>query len=211
MKKVLLTLLTLMLFSVTSFAQQTAKDSIKDTYRKEFLLNATSFFVGGFEIGFGGVKNNTIARMFLGYYFLESPEFYNSGDFTTTVEYKNMEGLRQEFQFLFLKPTSSQLRYFGGGYAIYKSIKMDVSRLTTNTQGTTISTNYTANANAVSVGVLGGVRSYMIENFFVDFYVGGGITFPVSGENIDDVHLDILNPYKRSINPRAGITFGLAF
>lgn len=63
----------------------------------------------------------------------------------------------------------------------------------------------------MSAGIILGMRQYVMDNIFFDAYIGGGVNIPVSSEKIDDVHLDVVNPYKRSINPRAGITFGYAF
>lgn len=210
MKKALLAFTALILFCTHSFAQQTEKDSLSNTYKKEFLLNAASFAVGGFEIGYGQIKNNRNNRLFLGYYFSESPDFYGTEEFLPlATEYKNMEGFRAEFQHLFMKPTKSQLRYYGGGYAVFKTIRMDISK-TAFSSSTTTSIDYTANAVSGGFGIIGGVRAYIIDNFFVDIYLGGGVIIPFSSKNIDDVHLDVLNPYKRSINPRAGISLGIA-
>ncbi len=210
MKKGFITILLLLFCFSSSFAQQLKKDSLSDSYSQEFLLNAASFAVGGFEIGYGSISNSRNKRLFLGYYFMENPEFYNAEEFPVTTTHRNMEGFRAEFQYLFMKPTDAQKRFYGGGYALFKTINMDITKQAT-AGNTTTTLDYTANATAAGVGVIGGIRVYMIDNFFADLFIGGGIIIPVSSNNIDDVHLDVRNPYKRSINPRAGISFGIAF
>ena len=47
--------------------------------------------------------------------------------------------------------------------------------------------------------------------FFIDLFIGGGPTIPVGGGDGEYINLDVVNPYKRSINPKAGLTFGIAF
>lgn len=216
MKKALLSIIALMLLCQVAEAQQKQafKDSLRDSYTQEFVINPFSFFVGGFELGYGKIKNNRNTRGILGYYYSENPDFYDDGydnSFpSTTVKYKNMEGFRAEFQYLFMKPTDGGLKYYGGPYGIFKTIKMDITRTSVSSNATVVS-DYVARGTSGSVGVIAGVRSFAFDNIFIDLYIGGGITFPFSGSNIDDVHLSVLNPYKRSINPRAGLTLGLAF
>lgn len=202
--------------SFSAFSQQSLRDTTRNNYRQEFLLNPFAFFVGGFEVGYGSInKKQHLRRVFGGYYFAEDPGFYNDQDNTPTINnpevtYKNMEGFRLEGQYLFLKPTDGGLRFYGGPFAVFKTINMDISRRVTTAQ-TTIISNYNARASSGILGVIAGARSYVMDNVFVDLYIGGGITVPFSSSNIDDVHLEVLNPYKRSINPRGNITIGLAF
>jgi hypothetical protein len=214
MKKIFLPLLLLFAMQ-TAFAQKgRTADSLRNTYNREFLLNPFSFFVGGFEMGYGMINSkNHAVRFFGGYYFSENPSSYNEEEpfgVTPTYTRKNMEGARFEFQYLLLKPASSGMRFYGGPYGVVKTISMDVSR-TINGSSTVTTLNYKARATAVSAGILLGMRQYVMDNIFFDAYIGGGINIPVSSEKIDDVHLDVVNPYKRSINPRAGLTFGYAF
>lgn len=202
----------------SSFGQQRLRDSVRNSYRQEFLLNPFSFFVGGFEVGYGNISaKQHNRRIFAGYYYSENPGFYNDGDGSsstinnTNVTYKNMEGFRLEGQYLFMKPTDGDIRLYFGPYAIFKTISMDVSKVDRSSSTVTQTLNYKARGTSGSIGVMLGLRTYIMDNFFVDYYIGGGITIPFSGYNIDDVHLDVLNPYKRSVNPRLGATIGYAF
>ncbi len=209
------------LFTVvfSSFGQQRLRDSVRNSYKQEFLLNPLPFFVGGFEIGYGQINaKQRNHRIFAGYYYSDNPGYYNDEEgnngttnTTTTVTYRNMEGFRLEGQYLFMRPTDGDIRLYFGPYAIFKTISMDVSRVDKSSSTVTQTVNYTAKGTSGSFGVLMGLRTYLTDNFFVDYYLGGGITIPFSGSNIDDVHLDVLNPYKRSINPRLGVTIGYAF
>lgn len=213
MKRCLL-LLAIICISITTFAQQSHRDTIRNNFKQEFLLNPFSFFVGGFEVGYGSINaKQHNRRLFAGYYYSENPGFYNDESPINNIEYtyKNMEGFRLEGQYLFMKPTDGGLRFYGGAYAIFKTIKMDITKVDRSSSTNIQTVNYNASATSGSVGIMAGARNYIMDNLFVDLYVGGGITMPFSSNSIDDVHLETLNPYKRSINPRAGITFGLAF
>lgn len=211
----------LLAITVTAFGQrrQHMRDSIRNTYRQEFLLNPFPFFVGGFEVGYGNINaKQRNHRIFAGYYYSDNPGFYNdeegnNGTVSSTVDvtYKNMEGFRIEGQYLFMRPTDGDIRLYFGPYAIFKTMSIDVSRVDRSSPTVSQTINYTARGTSGSFGVLLGLRTYLTDNFFVDYYVGGGLTIPFSGSNIDDVHLDVVNPYKKSINPRLGVSVGYAF
>lgn len=200
MKKIIVLLIVALAFTATKAQSYShRKDSVRNTYHKEVLLNPFSFFVGGFEMGYGVINpaNNRITRLFAGYYFTEAADSY--GD-----NFRNMEGGRFELQHLFTKPVDGAMRFYAGGFAVYKTINME--KRIGNTQ------NYsTVNGSALSFGLIVGARNYVADNFFLDLFIGGGPTIGLNRSNEDDVHLDIVNPYKRSINPRAGFTFGISF
>lgn len=189
----------ILLFAFAANAQQSAKDTVRNNYTQEFLLSPLSFFVGGFEIGYGIVRPKTNTRLLAGYYFSENAVSYGES-------YNNMEGFRLELQHLFLKPVDGGMRYYAGGYGIYKSISMDKRQFGGNNPRTVA-----VSGSAVSFGIILGVRSFVADNFFFDLYAGGGPTISLNDNNVDDVHIDIVNPYKRGINPRLGLTFGIAF
>ena len=119
MKKLIFSILALSIV-LCAKAQSHHKDSVRNTYRQEVLLNPFAFFVGGFEMGYGKINaaNNRLTRGFAGYYISENAEPY--GD-----DFKNMEGARFEIQHLFIKPTDGRLRYYAGGFLVYKTIKID--------------------------------------------------------------------------------------
>lgn len=184
---------------VSSNAQLRQKDSVLNSYHKEVLLNPFSFLVGGFEMGYG-VTNDAkkrITRFFAGYYISENAESY--GD-----DFKNMEGARFEVQHLFTKPIDRSVRYYVGAFAVYKTIKIE------HKVGPANSRYETLRGGAFSFGLMVGMRNYVTDNFFIDYFIGGGPTIPIGGDG-EHINLDVVNPYKRSINPRAGLTLGLSF
>ncbi len=199
MKKLIFSILALSIV-LCAKAQSHHKDSVRNTYRQEVLLNPFAFFVGGFEMGYGKINaaNNRLTRGFAGYYISENAEPY--GD-----DFKNMEGARFEIQHLFIKPTDGRLRYYAGGFLVYKTIKIDKK------VSPTVNYFETIKGSAVSFGLIVGVRNYVADNFFIDLFIGGGPTIPVGGGDGEYINLDVVNPYKRSINPKAGLTFGIAF
>lgn len=181
-------------------AQQSSKrDSTLNEYRNEFILNPLSFFVSGFELGYGAIfPDGFNFRVIGGYYISESAAAYND-------KFKNMEGFRVECQYLGLKPVKSSSRYYLGGYANYKQISLE--------KESSLSPNRfdKLHASAVGFGVLMGIRQYNSGGFFFDFYIGGGPTISVDNTNAEEAHIPIVNPYKRSINPRAGLSIGILF
>jgi len=219
MKKIFLLSVAVLLFS-SAFSQKKALDSLRNTYKRGFMINPFSFFVGGFELGYGMMNSRMReAKIYAGYYFLENPGPYNDRDNNSTITtnpnattFKNMEGARFEVQYLFFRPAEDALRYFVGGYATFKTIKMDVSKVNNTSGGSsTIRTDYTARGSALGVGIVLGIRGYIMDNLFVDIYTGGGINFSLDHRYEDDVNLDVVNPYKKAIIPRGGLSLGIAF
>lgn len=195
MKNIFLILIAL-LFTLSANAQQDKKDTTRNNYKREFLVNPLSFFVGGFELGYGVVRTKSNTRLLAGYYFSENAGSYND-------QFSNMEGFRIEAQHLFIKPVNGGSRYYAGGYSVYKSITMDKRISSTRTDA--------ISGSAISFGLLLGLRSFVADNFFFDLFIGGGPTISLDDSNSDDLHLDVVNPYKRGINPRGGLIFGIAF
>ncbi len=188
------------LFASVSVCAQRQKDSILNNSHKEVLLNPFSFFVGGFEMGYGvtNKENTRISRGYAGYYFSEDATPY--GD-----DFKNMEGARFEFQRLFTKPIDRTARYYVGGFVVLKTIKID------HKISPTLKNYETLRGSALSFGLMVGMRNYIIDNFFIDYFIGGGPTLPIGGGNGENINLDVVNPYKRSINPKAGLSLGVSF
>ena len=152
-----------------------------------------------------------LARLYAGYYFQENPVAYDDDDFgSPSVNYRNMEGVRLEAQYLFFKPTNAGLRFFMGGYANYKTISMDITPTSSN-GSSLLTSNYTAKGSSLRLGILLGLRSYLIDNFFFDLYAGGGVNFSLNQQYEEDVNLDIVNPYKKAIGPKGGFSLGVAF
>lgn len=181
-------------------AQQSSKrDSALNEYRNEFILNPLPFFVSGFELGYGAIfPDGFNFRVIGGYYISESASSYSD-------EFKNMEGFRVECQYLALKPVRSSSRYYLGGYANYKQISLEKESAPNSNRFDKL------HASAVGFGVLLGIRQYNSGGFFFDLYLGGGPTISVDNTNAEEAHIPLVNPYKRSINPRAGLSIGILF
>ncbi len=199
MKKHYLLFITL-LCTLAANAQQSKRDSLRNSYTQEFLVSPLSFFVGGFEVGYGFTTQKTNTKFLAGYYYSENAGSYFDDGIT---EFSNMEGFRVEAQRLFIKPVNGGLRYYAGGYAVYKTIRMDKQVRSNDVQKLT--------GSALGFGLILGARTFAGDNFFFDLFIGGGPNISLDGSNDDDVHIPIVNPYKRGIVPRAGLTFGIAF
>lgn len=199
MKKwLIVVILSIITFSV--HAQQSSKrDSVLNEYRNEFILNPLPFFVSGFELGYGAIfPDGFNFRVIGGYYISESASSYSD-------QFKNMEGFRVECQYLGLKPVKSSSRYYLGGYANYKQISLEKESPLNSSRFDKL------HASAVGFGVLLGVRQYNSGGFFFDLYLGGGPTISIDATNAEEAHIPLVNPYKRSINPRAGMSIGILF
>lgn len=196
MKKIY-SLLTILCVALSVSAQESKQDSTRNSYKQEFLLSPLSFFIGGFELGYGILKPKSNTRFMAGYYFSESANSYDNN-------LSNMEGFRVEVQRLFTKPVNGGRRYYVGGYAVYKTIRMDRDR------GTAIE-NDVVRGTALSFGIILGSRHFVADNFFFDLFIGGGPNISLDKTHDDIVHIPIVNPYKSGINPRGGLTFGIAF
>jgi hypothetical protein len=220
MKKIFL--LTFCLFFVgQAFSQrQRQRDSINNNYRREFMINPLSFFVGGFELGYTKISPDRIGtRLYAGYYFSENAGSYGDNNNTSSssssstavsANYKNMEGARLELQVFKMQPSKSDFLLYYGGYAVYKFINLDVSK-TSNIGGATTTVDYKAKGAALGLGLILGMRNYVHDNIFLDIYAGGGLNLSLNHMYEDDVNISLVNPYKRSINPRAGISVGVSF
>lgn len=183
-------------------AQSKKQDSIRTKYTQEFILNPLPFFVGGFEVGYGTVTPKSLKRFTIGYYFSEPAPSYGG-------EFSNMEGIRIDLQYLHLKPMDGGMRFYFGGYFNYKAISMDKE------DGIVVTTGdpkiEKVSGSAIGVGFMIGMRTFLEDNFFVDMYAGGGPTISLNRAHEEDVHISIVNPYRRSINPRIGLSVGIAF
>jgi hypothetical protein len=214
MKKVIILVFCLFTVAQLSAQRQRLRDSVNNSYRREFLINPLSFLVGGFEVGYTKISPERVAtRIYAGYYFSENAGSYDgNGSSTngTSAKYKNMEGARFEIQLLKMKPAKSDFLIYYGGYAVYKFINLDVNK-TTTTGSSTTTIDYVAKGSALSFGLVIGMRNYVHENIFLDMYAGGGMNISLNHMYEEDVHLPVVNPYKRSINPRAGISVGISF
>jgi len=185
---------------------------------RHFMLNPLSFTISGFEIGYGKCdEKNNYYRFYGGYYFSEEAGIYNDNDDGNgfgqpipTVKYKDMEQFRFEFQYAKMFSTVSTLQYYYGFYGIIKSLSAQVTRTSVNSS-VILTSNYKARAFAASPGLILGVRQYFKQHVFVDIFGGGGITIPLDGTNVDDIHRGTILPYKRSINPRLGLSVGITF
>jgi len=189
----------LLFFSVKVSAQYSfgAKDSARNTYKKEFLLNPFTFFISGFEVGYGRVFNNNKEnfRVLFAYYISEGANLHRD-------EASNLEAYKIDLQYLFTRPVQGSLRYYLGGFLTYRNIKLDIAGKPTS---------YVAKGSSANFGVIMGARSYLSENFFFDLYFGGGPTVPLNSANVNDVDQKLFFPVKRAVTPRAGMLLGISF
>ena len=208
MKKLIL---FLSLFVSTSgvFAQ-TAEDSIRYNHnpKHNIYVKPLDFFIGGFSMGYERIFDRGALKTDLGYYFNEEPSFYDGS---------NLEGFKAEVAYKVFYKTFQEgevhLRPYFAAYGLFKNASIEEPTLSQDAQNSFITQFRTARASAMGIGVLIGVQAFVYNGFTVDFYVGGGIFTPVSGDDrdLDALDLNIVNPYNKAVAPRANLTLGYSF
>jgi hypothetical protein len=164
----------------------------------EFVIFPLSFFVSGLEFGYEHpIKHKRTLRLSAGYFYLDKPSFYSS-------RLRNMEGIRTEFQYRFYgEGFNAKNNYFIAPFGVFRTIKMDYTpHGSTRVRG--------VSSQSVIAGFVIGYRYRIIDFISLEVHAGGGIT-PTSIGDYDIVHLDMVNPYRKSINAKAGFTFGIRF
>lgn len=66
-------------------------------------------------------------------------------------------------------------------------------------------------ARALGVGFVFGQQIIAESGFSFEWFIGGSLISPLNTYDADKVHLTLVNPYKRGIVPKAGLSIGYAF
>ncbi len=207
MKKLyaLLFLLAVVQVSRAQYAENTEPYIPSNT----IFLKPLDFFVGGFSMGYQRIFNNTSIQFESGYFFNEDPGFYD--------QTKNLEGFRTEAIYkLFYKSIHDDEVYFRpyfAGYALYKYASQDYLDNESNQFQPFVESYKNAQTSTLGFGIYLGAQGFIDNGFTFDLYIGGGVYTPLTGseKELDVNHLDLTNPYKKSIAPRAGFSLGYSF
>jgi len=206
MKKFIL--LALNCIALFSFSQK--PDTVN--YKNMLTLEPLSFFASGLQLGYErqfGKLN--AAKLQLGYYSNQDPVFYD--------EAEEMSGFNSQLTYKrFLLPmVEGKFRIYFGVIGVFKQITIsDYSYINIDRSDPNSPVYQThekdITANSYGGGVLFGGSLVFINRFFVDMNIGSALM--VSGDDKDDlsdVHIDVVNPYKSGMIPRLNFSIGYAF
>jgi hypothetical protein len=204
-------------FETLGKKQSFFKPKLEEPKNYEYIIYPLSFIVSGIEVGgeiVAGQPNRTV-RVSAGYFFSNKANSYNtfgnSFTFNEEVTYSEMEGFRGEIQYRFYaRDFHAPDNYFLTIFGVFKQVSMigDISN-NSGGWGNPIDREIrNLNSSAITLGFALGYRIRIQDFLSADFHFGGGFT-PTSIGDVDYTHIDQVNPYRKSINLKAGITFGL--
>jgi hypothetical protein len=186
------------------------------TPRFEIVFFPLSFFVSGLEAGIEfPVRERQHLRLSAGYFYSYSAGAYNNfgtisdNDFNYT--YNEMEGFRTEAQYRFYWYNEGAYEnFYVSPFAVFKSVNLNVDRQPSSwgSTGPLPAQNIELNSSAASFGVVFGVRAIMFNKVSLDVNLGGGIT-PINIGDYELAHIEQINPYRRSIHFKGGLTLGI--
>lgn len=189
-------------------------DAVEKEKKTEFVIHPLSFIVSGFELGVElPVAEKKAFRGSLGYFLSNTANAYNdmgnswNSDVSRTFE--TMEGFRADAQYRFYsRPYQAKDNFYFAVFGVFKTATLTGIERVQLPMGGTSNEPKTWNSSALSLGILMGYKIWVHEMFSFDFNLGGGIT-PTEIKDADIVHINQVNPYRKSINVRAGATFGI--
>lgn len=177
--------------------------------QNNIFIQPLDFVVGGFTVGYERFFEKTALKVLSGYFVNENPTIYNNAT--------DLEGVRTEVQFKMFyrndnKNESHSFDPYLAGYALFK-----YGSMTENTDdffdypSASYIEPYDVESAALGIGIYFGMQFFSLSGFTADAYLGGGVYIPTNNSGADELHLPVLNPYKRSIGPRCSFTIGYSF
>jgi len=166
-----------------------------------------SLTVGGLEAGFEKpISPKQALKIDAGVYLSQ-----NAGALKVKDEgYSDMSGFRTEVQYRFYKRTNNHAdNLFIGPYANVKTISAKYQGFM-NSGGFQVPINTIRTASSASFGYLMGFRNNLMENIFLDFYFGGGINLPVSGNDHEALNIPFFSPYQKGTQLKGGFSVVIA-
>jgi len=138
----------------------------------------------------------------VGYFVATNPYFYDN--------YNLFSGFRAELQYRFhlLKTPYQRTGFYVAPYAQVKSISLTKNEDPGDPPFIPFSPKKIDEAMALGLGVVFGYQQRYASRLVVDFYLGGGLIVPATG-NTEQVDISILNPYNRGIAVHGGCGIGL--
>ncbi len=196
----------LALFGLSASTLYAQNQDYAPTYQTAFSLQPFAFLGSGLEINVERkIALMTSLSFIAGYYLSDRPNVYDEAD--------AMEGLKLELQPRFYVNGEPLNGVFFAPYALYRQISLEnYTRFTFDPvtgQGQTSDENLSAQAGGL--GAVFGVSTLVGARLSIGVYGGGGLIIPLSDYEADIFHLTLVNPYRRGIVPRAGMSIGLAF
>jgi hypothetical protein len=200
-------------YGFASFAS-TQNSSVNNTDpvpKLELIVFPLSFFVSGIEAGIEQpIDAKRSFRASLGYFISFDANAYNNFS-DQNIDFSEMDGFRAEFQFRgYSRNMLARDNFFVGLFGVFKTVSLDGVRLDEIPGGGFLNEQIVINSQALSLGMLLGYKIRMYDFLSLDFHFGGGITPSNLGDAVE-AHIPHLNPYRKSINLKAGLTVGVTF
>jgi len=192
-----------------SFREISARDTSFKRYSSIISIQPFSLIAGGLDLSFEQRMGNQFSVRFNFGSFLSADPIGYDGSF----EY--MDGFRGEIQLRrFIINTKNRVAPEGvyiAPYGLYRQIKMNQEVWEWDpVTGNSWTTNKKHEASAASGGLLVGAQLITKARVTLDFYGGGGVFIPLEDQSADEMHLAVVNPYKKTIAPRFGFSVGVA-
>lgn len=195
-------ILIIFLISTANIAfSQDLDESPSPSYSRRTAVSLVpqSFFASGLEAAVEtmiGPKGSL--KFYGGYYTAEDHWLYNDAE--------SMTGFKLELQpRLYINGDEKGLNgFFFGGSFNYRNTKLD--DLETSNKAI-----IDVDARALGLGFVFGQQIIANSGFSFEWFIGGSLISPLSDYNADHVHISVINPYKRGIVPKVGISIGYAF
>lgn len=177
-------------------------------YKNAFFLDPLGFFGSGIQLGYErNIGEYNGLKLEAGYYTKDDPWVYDA---------ESMNGFNvQLFYKRYFDATAiKKMRFYFGAMAIYKQIDLkgayDYDVVSENEYSYTEKRDM--NANAYGGGILFGTNVMFENHFYMDYSFGGTILATESDpDDVEQLHLGLINPYKSGITPRFNIAIGYAF
>ena len=178
-----------------------------DLYRNAVTITPIAFLRSGIQLGYErniGYYNGL--KLEAGYFTKDDPLSYDASSmsgFSAQLFYKRY------FNPLELR----EIRFYFGAMGIYKQIALTDVNSTNSSDDVYMYSSYgDISVNAYGGGIIFGGNVFFENHFYMDYSIGGTVLATDSDPaDVDEVHIGIINPYKRGITPRLNIAVGYAF
>lgn len=202
-------------FSVNLFAQKEITAVTRSNpYHKMIHILPLPLFVGGLEMAFEKPTSNKESFLVqVGYYSSQSANPLNIKE----DGYSNMNGLKVEMQYRFYRKSNNYKKNFWiSPFINFKTLSAEFESTTTFNSGpplyniTYLETKENRAASTLSFGYMLGLRRAMFDNVYFDMSFGGAMFIPVAGDNHEELHIPVMNPYMKGIQFKGNIGFCIA-
>jgi hypothetical protein len=157
-----------------------------------------SFFASGLEAAVERMVGSKLSfKAYGAYYTADDHYWYNRAESMT--QYKLELQPR-----IYINDVDKGIEgFFFGGSLNYRHIKLD------NYEEDGIKRDI--DAEALGIGFIFGQQVVAKSGFSFDWFVGGSLISPLNEYDKEKVHIGLVNPYKRGIVPKLGVSIGYAF